>query len=484
MEGDKNYTNLQIGPSLGYNFPDGGHMDISRIVKDQRDFYLSGGTLDVEFRINALRRLQQALKAHQKDIDAALEADLRKTPFETYMTETGMVLDEIRHHLKHLRSWARVKRVHTPMAQFLAKSFIVPEPYGVVLIMSPWNYPLQLCLEPLVGAISAGNTAVIKPSAYAPATSACVAALIAEAFEPSFVTVVQGGRAENQALLDEKFDYIFFTGSVSVGKLVMKKAAEHLTPVSLELGGKSPVIVDSSANLQIAARRLAFGKYLNAGQTCVAPDYVLIEKGLKERFLPLVVTAIEEFFPNGDYSDSPVMVNEKHFSRVRALVEDGVKKGDKIYYGGSFDEEKRFLEPTILDDVTFDSPIMQEEIFGPVMPIIEYESLDWAIDRIRERPRPLALYLFSNDKAVKDRVLGSVPYGGGCINDTIIHLATSNMGFGGVGESGMGSYHGKRSFDTFTHYKSIVSKSNLLDLPMRYHPYSESKLRMIKKFLK
>ena len=459
-------------------------MDISQIVARQREFFLSGKTLDVGFRIEALNRLRDALRSHEKQINDALYADLRKSPFETYMTETGMVLDEIRHELRHVRSWARIKKVKTPLAQFPSRSFIVPEPYGVVLIMSPWNYPLQLCLEPLVGAIAAGNTAVVKPSAYAPETSSCVAAIIQETFEPDYVAVVQGGRKENEALLDEKFDYIFFTGSVAVGKLVMKKASEHLTPVSLELGGKSPVIVDASANMEIAARRLAFGKYLNAGQTCVAPDYLLIEKGLKDRFLPLVVKAIKEFFPDADYSESPVIVNGKHFDRVTSLIRDGIKVGDKVYHGGNADQGTRFIEPTILDNVTFDSPIMQQEIFGPVLPVIEYESLDWAIDRIRERPRPLALYLFSNDKAVQDRILGSVPYGGGCINDTIIHLATSNMGFGGVGESGMGSYHGRKSFDTFTHYKSIVSKSNLIDLPMRYHPYSGSKLGMIKRFLK
>ncbi len=457
---------------------------ISEIVSRQREFHLSGRTLDVQFRIDALKNLQKAIRENIKEIDDALYSDLRKSGFETYMTETGMVLDELRFELAHVRRWARPKRVKTPLSQFLARSFVVPEPYGVVLIMSPWNYPFQLCIEPLIGAIAAGNTAVIKPSAYSPATSACIARIVRSIFDEAFVAVIEGGREENQALLEEKFDYIFFTGSVNVGKLVMKKASEHLTPVSLELGGKSPVIVDHTADLKLAARRLAFGKYLNAGQTCVAPDYLLIEKGLKDRFLPLVAQCVQSFFPNGDFSDSPVIVNQKHFERVSGLINDGLKVGDKLVFGGDCDSTSRFIAPTVLDNVTFDSPIMQQEIFGPVLPVIEFESLDWAIDRIRERPRPLALYLFSNDRAVQRRILRSVPYGGGCINDTIIHLASSHMGFGGVGESGMGSYHGKRSFDTFTHYKSIIDKSNLLDLPMRYHPYTKGKLNMIKKFMK
>ncbi len=457
---------------------------IGEIVSKQREFYMSGRTLDVEFRIDALKKLQKAIREKEAEINAALYMDLRKSGFETYMTETGMVLDELRFEMAHVRKWARTKRVKTPLAQFLAKSFVVPEPYGVVLIMSPWNYPFQLCIEPLIGAIAAGNTAVVKPSAYSPETSRCIAHIVRGIFDEAFVAVIEGGRQENQALLEERFDYIFFTGSVNVGKLVMRKASEHLTPVSLELGGKSPVIVDHTANLALAARRLAFGKYLNAGQTCVAPDYLLIEKGLKEKFLPLFTQCVQQFFPNGDYSDSPVIVNSKHFERVTGLINDGLKIGDKLVLGGDYDETSRFIVPTVLDNVTFDSPIMKQEIFGPVLPVIEFESLDWAIDRIRERPRPLALYLFSNDKAVQKRILRSVPYGGGCINDTIIHLASPHMGFGGVGESGMGSYHGKRSFDTFTHYKSIISKSNLLDLPMRYHPYTEGKLRMIKRFMK
>lgn len=457
---------------------------IHEIVERQRRFFMSGSTLDVGFRLDALKRLKDAVKRHECDISKALYEDLRKSELESYMSETGMVLDEIGFHLKHLRSWSRRKRVKTPLAQFPSRSFVVPEPYGVVLVMAPWNYPVQLCLEPLVGAISAGNTVVVKPSAYAPAVSSCLAGLIKEVFPAEYVCVVEGGREQNTALLDERFDYIFFTGSVAVGKVVMEKASRHLTPVSLELGGKSPVIVDASANLEVSARRLAFGKYLNAGQTCVAPDYLLIERGVKERFLSYFRKAVDEFFPNGDFSNMPVIVNDRHFSRLMDAIDASKACGAKVFMGGVGDVGSRFIEPTVLDDVSLDNPIMENEIFGPILPVVEYDSLDEALDFIRRRPKPLALYLFSNDGAVRDRILSSVSFGGGCINDTIIHLATPYMGFGGVGESGMGSYHGRRSFDTFTHYKSVVSKSNAIDLPMRYHPYSGRKLSFIRKFMK
>ena len=460
-------------------------VEVEALVKAQREFFLLGKTLDVDFRLEALKKLQTAVRRHEEDLNVALMQDLRKSRLESYMSETGMVLEEIGFELKHIKSWAKTRRVKTPLAQFLSKSFVVPEPYGVVLIMAPWNYPVQLCLEPLIGAIAAGNTAIIKPSAYAPAVSSCIASLISEIFGPAFVAVVEGGREQNTQLLEQKFDYIFFTGSSTVGKLVMEKASKNLTPVSLELGGKSPVIVDHTANLKVASRRLAFGKYLNAGQTCVAPDYLLIESSVKEAFLAEFKKAVEEFFA-GDFTDSPVIVNEKHFNRLMGLIDGSVKQGAKIFLGGSGDSGTRFIEPTVLTGVTFDSPIMQEEIFGPILPVLEFEcgKVENVLDVVRRRSKPLALYLFSEDKALQEKVLASVSFGGGCINDTIIHLATSYMGFGGVGESGMGSYHGKKSFDTFTHYKSIVKKSNLIDLPMRYHPYSESKLKTIKMFMK
>lgn len=457
---------------------------IHDVVQRQREFFMTGATLDVDYRINALKRLRGAIKAHEKDIADALYKDLRKSELESYMSETGMVLDEIKYELKHIRKWSRAKRVKTPIAQFISKSFVVPEPYGVVLIMAPWNYPVQLCLEPLVGAVAAGNTVIVKPSAYAAEVSHCLANIVGEVFPPEHVAVVEGGREQNTQLLEEKFDYIFFTGSEAVGKIVMEKASKHLTPVSLELGGKSPVIVDKTADLKVSARRLAFGKYLNAGQTCVAPDYLLIERSVKDDFLEYFKKAVAEFFPKGDFSNMPVIVNDKHFKRLMDVIDASKATGANVFLGGKGDSGTRFIEPTVLDDVTWDSPIMEQEIFGPILPALGYDNLDDVLDIIKQRPKPLALYLFSNDKAVQRRVLSSVPYGGGCVNDTIIHLATPYMGFGGVGESGMGSYHGKRSFDTFTHYKSIVKKSNVIDLPMRYHPYSKKKLDFIKKVMK
>lgn len=457
---------------------------IHDVVQRQREFFMTGATLDVDYRVDALKRLRVSIKAHEKDIADALYKDLRKSELESYMSETGMVLDEIKYELKHIRKWSRTKMVKTPIAQFISKSFVVPQPYGVVLIMAPWNYPVQLCLEPLVGAVAAGNTAIVKPSAYAVEVSRCLANIVKEVFPPEYVAVVEGGREQNTQLLEEKFDYIFFTGSETVGKIVMEKASRLLTPVSLELGGKSPVMVDRTANLEVSARRLAFGKYLNAGQTCVAPDYLLIERSVKDDFLGCFKKAVAEFFPKGDFSNMPVIVNDKHFKRLMDAIDASKAKGAKVFIGGNGDTGSRFIEPTVLDNVTWDSPIMEQEIFGPILPVIEYDNLDDVLDIIKQRPKPLALYLFSNDKAVQRKVLSSVPYGGGCVNDTIIHLATPYMGFGGVGESGMGSYHGKRSFDTFTHYKSIVKKSNVIDLPMRYHPYSEKKLAFIKKVMK
>lgn len=454
-------------------------MNIESIVARQRDYFESGATRPVSFRMEALRKLQKALQDNESLISAAMKSDLNKSPFESYMTETGMVLDEIRFHLKHLPRWAKTKTVRTPLAQFHAKSFVAPEPYGVALIMSPWNYPIQLCLEPVIGAISGGNCAVIKPSAYTPATSSALAKIIGETFPPEYLVVIEGGREQNNALLQEVFDYIFFTGSVAVGKTVMEAASKNLTPVTLELGGKSPVIIDETANLKIAAKRLTFGKVLNAGQTCVAPDYLFVHKTVKDKFLQEFSKALKEFFPDGDMSHMPVIISDKHFQRVTRLL-----KGEKAVIGGGIDASIRFIEPTVLVDITPDSPVMQEEIFGPILPLMTYTNLDDCIRFIRSRPRPLAFYLFTQSKAVEDKILSTCSFGGGCINDTIIHLANPHMGFGGVGYSGMGSYHGKLSFDTFTHYRSIVKKYTWFDMPMRYHPYTEKNFNIIRSLLK
>ncbi|WMJ75930.1 MULTISPECIES: aldehyde dehydrogenase [unclassified Sedimentibacter] len=454
-------------------------MNIKNIVEHQKMFFMTGATRPVNFRTNALLELKKSIERNEHLIETALKSDLNKTPFETYMTEIGIVMEEINFHLKHINSWMKNRKVRTPLAQFHSKSFISPEPYGVVLIMSPWNYPLQLCLEPLIGAISAGNCAVIKPSAYAPETSSVINKIISETFPPEYITVVEGGREQNKSLLKEKFDYIFFTGSVSVGKIVMKAAAENLTPITLELGGKSPAIVTKDSNIKIAARRIAFGKVLNSGQTCVAPDYLLVHKNIEKQFLGEYKKAIYEFFPNNDYSNMPCIINQKHFQRLTKLV-----NGEKIYMGGSLDEKNLFIEPTVLTDIKPDSAIMQEEIFGPILPVITYSNIHECIGVISSRPKPLALYLFTESKEMEKTILNSCSFGGGCINDTVIHTASTYLGFGGVGNSGIGSYHGKLSFDTFTHYRSIVKKYSWLDIPIRYHPYKEKNYKLIRSLMK
>ena len=456
-------------------------MNIESTVAAQRAYFAQGETLDVAFRKDALRRLRETILSHEAQINAALRQDLGKSPSESYMCEVGMTLSELSYTLAHVDRWARRHSVLTPLAQFHARSFTVHNPYGVVLIMSPWNYPFMLTMEPLIGALAAGNCALLKPSAYAPATSAVIREIVSACFPPEYVAVVEGGRKENQALLEQRFDYIFFTGGVTVGREVMRKAAEHLTPVSLELGGKSPCVVDATAKLDLAAKRLAFGKLLNCGQTCVAPDYLLIDRRVKDEFLALLkkyftAMAGENALANAQYVH---MINRKHYDRVMGLIDPA-----KVVLGGQGDPETLRIQPTIMDGVTADDAIMQEEIFGPVLPVIAYDSLDEAVDFIRSREHPLALYLFSEDKRTQERFLKSVPFGGGCINDTIIHLATSRMGFGGVGNSGMGSYHGKKSFDTFSHEKSIVDKSTWMDLPVRYMPYSPIKDKLLRMFLR
>lgn len=450
-------------------------MEIEKLTNMQRNFFRTGATRSVRFRKAMLNRLYDAVSDNQWLLAEAMKADMNKSEFEVYMTETGLVLDEIRFHIRHIDRWAADKKKPTPLAQFPSVSFVSPEPYGVVLIMAPWNYPVQLCLEPLIGAISAGCTAVVKPSAYAPATSAAIAKIIKAVFPPKYIAVVEGGRAENNKLLEQKFDYIFFTGSPAVGHLVMEAAAKYLTPVTLELGGKSPVIVDETANIAVAARRIAFGKVLNAGQTCVEPDYMFIHESVRDDFVSEYRRALEGFFPDGDMSDMNVIINDRHFQRVSRLLDSG----DAVI-GGGVDKERRFIEPTLLDNVSLDSPIMQEEIFGPVLPMITYTDIDSCIEYIISNPKPLALYLFTEDRRTEKRVLTACSFGGGCINDTIIHLATSRMPFGGVGESGTGGYHGRHSFDTFTHYRSIVRKGTWLDLPVRYRPYTAANEKLLK----
>lgn len=455
--------------------------EIKNIVTRQRKYFATGATLDVNYRICALKKLKASILDHEAEINEAIKKDLGKSSFESYMCETGLVLSEISYMLKHIHSFAKEKGIRTPLAQFHSRSYKKPSPYGVVLIMSPWNYPFLLTLEPLVDALAAGNTVVLKPSAYSPYTSEVIRRIISDCFDSQYVSVITGGRAENTCLLNEHFDYIFFTGSQSVGKEVMRHASEHLTPVTLELGGKSPCIVEKSANIKLAAKRIVFGKFLNCGQTCVAPDYIYCDRAIKDKLVKEIKRQIQK-----QYGKEPLtrenygkIINEKHFDRISGLIDQS-----KVVFGGNTNRRTLQIEPTVMDNVTFGDAMMQEEIFGPLMPILIYDTLDEAIRNINSMPHPLALYIFTSDKAAAKKVTSRCGFGGGCINDTIIHLATSEMGFGGFGESGMGSYHGRDGFNTFSHYKSIVDKKTWLDLPMRYQPYKKMNDKLIHMFLK
>lgn len=456
--------------------------DINNILEQQKKFFQSGATLSVDFRIEMLKKLKNALKLYEKEIASALYADLGKSDFESFMCETGLALSEIGYMIKNVRRFSKEKTVRTPMSQFAARSYLKPSPYGNVLIMSPWNYPILLTIDPIADAIAAGNTVIVKPSAYSPATSALLEKMLGEIFQPEYIAVVTGGRKENAALLDQKFDLIFFTGSQNVGKEVLRHAAEHLTPAVLELGGKSPCIVDDTAKIKLAAKRIVFGKFLNCGQTCVAPDYVLCQSSVKDELLREIILQIKAQFgenplENPDYGK---IVNEKHFDRVCSLIDV-----QKVVWGGKSDRARLKIEPTVLDNVTWEDAVMQEEIFGPVLPVLTFEKTEDIFSLLADKQKPLALYMFSENRENIRAVTERCSFGGGCINDTIIHLATSEMGFGGVGESGMGAYHGKAGFDAFSHTKSIVDKKTWVDMPVRYQPYkrgsSDKMLHMLLK---
>lgn len=445
-------------------------MKIEQILEMQRNYFNSGATLPVDFRISMLKKLYAAVKKYEHEIEAALTEDLGKSDFEGFMCETGIVLSEISYMIRHTKKFASRHRVHTPLAQFASHSYKQPSPYGNTLIMSPWNYPFLLTIDPLADAIAAGNTAVVKPSAYSPATSALVAKIIEESFSPEYIAVVTGGRKENSELLNQKFDFVFFTGGQNVGREVLRHTAETLTPAVLELGGKSPCVIDSTAKLKLAAKRIVFGKYLNCGQTCVAPDYVLCHSSVKDRLVKEICTQISvqyssEPLQNPDYGK---IINEKHFHRILGLIDSA-----KVVLGGESNESTLQIAPTVMDNVSWDDAVMQEEIFGPILPVLTFDSYDELYRIMSSKPKPLAFYFFAEDKQRIREVTERCSYGGGCVNDTIIHLATSEMGFGGVGESGMGSYHGKAGFDAFSHTKSIVDKKTWIDLPMRYQPYKK-----------
>ncbi|MDA3932097.1 MAG: aldehyde dehydrogenase [Tenericutes bacterium] len=456
-------------------------MAIKDMVNKQRDYYYTESTKTYKFRKDALKKLYDAVSTYEDEIKEALYKDLNKSAAEAYLTEIGVTLKEIKYLSKNLKKFMKRKKRKTEITNFPAKSFISPHPYGVTLIMSPWNYPIYLTLAPLAGAISAGNTAIIKPSNYSSNTSDVIEKMIQDTFDNEYISVVKGGREKNQDLLNRKFDYIFFTGSTTVGKIVMEKASRNLTPISLELGGKSPTIVTKDSNIDLSAKRIIFGKLINSGQTCVAPDYVLIDEEVEEEFIGRCMQYINQFFGKKPLENEKYgkIINKKHYDRLVGLMKD-----QEIVVGGKTDAKQLKIEPTVLRNVSPDSPIMQEEIFGPILPIMTYKDINEAIDFIQKRPHPLALYLFTKSKDTINKVLNQCQFGGGCINDTIMQVASDYLPFGGVGDSGIGQYHGKASFDTFTHYRSVIKKSTLIDIPLRYQPLSDMKIKMIKKVLK
>lgn len=453
---------------------------IMSVIKRQRAFFDTGITKTFGFRQAALARLEGALESYEGELCDALYRDLHKSGSESRMAEIGLTRAELKFVRSHLYRWMKPKATVTDVSQIPSRTYTVAEPYGVTLIMASWNYPVLLCLEPLIDAIAAGNCVVLKPSAYAPTVSSVLKKLVESVFPSKYVAVIEGGREENAILLEQRFDYIFFTGSVTVGKLVLEKAAKYVTPVTLELGGKSPCIVGRTADIRIAAKRIAFGKLLNAGQTCVAPDYLVVHEDIRQKFLKELAAQLSRMergdaLKNPDY---PRIVNEKHFHRLCGLME-----GEKVYYGGGSCEETLQIEPTILEDITVESPIMQEEIFGPIFPVLTYSTPEQLEKIIKNFEKPLAFYLFTQNPGMKEWALRTFPFGGGCINNTIVHLSTSHMPFGGVGFSGMGGYHGKAGFETFSHRKSVVDSCNHPDIPLRYQPYADWKDRLIRRLL-
>ncbi len=454
--------------------------EIISIIRKQRAFFKTGQTKDVTFRLDALKKLKKAITENENALQNALRNDLGKSAFESYETEIGVALKELNFHIRKLKHWVKPKRKPTPLALLPSGSRIYTEPFGNVFIMAPWNYPFLLLVQPLIGAISAGNTVLLKTSPYVPEYEKTIGRIIEETFSQQYIALVSGGREVNQFLFQQRFDYLFFTGSPSLGKVVMKAAAEHLCPVTLELGGKSPCVVTENAKLKLAARRIVWGKFLNAGQTCIAPDYLLVHKNVKEELLGLIKEEIEKQFGKkpAESPDFPRIVNEKAFERLSVLLSHG-----KIVCGGETNRETKYISPTVIDGVQPEYPVMQEEIFGPILPVMTYENTGQAIEFINSREKPLAMYIFSSDTKEIRNILNSTSAGGGCINDTIIHIANSHLPFGGVGNSGMGKYHGKFSFDTFSNHRAVVKSSSLIDIPVKYAPYSKWKQRIIKLLL-
>jgi len=457
---------------------------IGQLVKEQRHFFNQGVTKNIDFRRLQLKLLQQLIIENEELIFQALKADLSKPKVESYGAEMGLVLEEIKYTLKHLQSWVKIQKVPTPMSLFPAQSQIIYQPLGVVLIISPWNYPFQLLISPLIGAIAAGNCTILKPSEIAPHTSQLIAELIPKYFDAKYIAVVEGDKLATQALLDQKFDHIFFTGSTAIGKIIAQKAAETLTPVTLELGGKSPCIIDKQTNLDYTAKRITWGKFINAGQTCVAPDYLLVHSSIKEELLTKIKDYLRQFYGEdpATSTDYPRIINDFHWQRLNSLL-TRAKSSGKTITGGQGNQGDRYLAPTIIDQVTWEDAVMQEEIFGPILPVLEYEKLEDAIAQVNTQPHALALYFFSDNSQHQQQVIEQTTSGGVCLNDTIMHLASPELPFGGVGSSGLGSYHGKASFTTFSHQRSILKQSFLLDIDFRYAPYTEGKMKLLKFFL-
>lgn len=456
--------------------------DVEHWITAQRNFYFSSITKDIEFRKQQLLNLKEAIKKYEKNIIQALKLDLNKSEFEAYATEVGIVLDSISYMLKNINDWAKPISVKTPVMFQPGKSYIVREPYGVVLIIGPFNYPFQLVIEPLIGAIIGGNTAIIKPSEASIHTTNIIKKIISEVFDENYVRVVEGEKAEVEALIHAPFDFIFFTGSVSTGKVIMRAAANRLTPITLELGGKSPVIVDQTANLEVAAKRIAWGKFNNNGQTCVAPDYVLVHSSVYKKFVKILKQTITSFYSKEpkESKDYGRIIHRQHFDRLQMIID---AEQERITFGGKTDPEQLYIEPTIIEGADWDSKVMEDEIFGPILPIMAYNDLANAIYYIRKLPKPLAAYLFSENEKAIQYFLSELPFGGGCINDIMTHVGNAHLPFGGVGPSGIGSYHGKASFECFTHPKSIMQRSTKFANNILFPPYKQ-KVKLVRAIIK
>ncbi|MEF9991383.1 MAG: aldehyde dehydrogenase [Romboutsia sp.] len=457
------------------------YINIDEILKKQKQYFKSQSTKDIRFRIKQLNKLEVAINSYEGKIIEALKNDFNKPEFESYETEIGVILSEIKHAKKNINKWSKPKKIKSSLSSPASKTYLYNQPYGICLIMSPWNYPFQLSISPLIGSIIAGNTSVIKPSELAPNTSRIIKNMIEEYFDEEYIAVIEGEININKYLLNQNFDYIFFTGSPMVGKIVMSAAAKHLTPCTLELGGKSPCIVDKNADIDISAKKIVWGKLLNAGQTCVAPDYIIAHKDIKNNLIDKMIEYINKFYKGNPLEslDYASIINQKHFDRITSLIDY-----KKVAYGGNYNKENLKIEPTILNNITVDNKVMEEEIFGPIIPILEFDDINDILKIIEVHKSPLALYLFTKDKNLEIDIINKISFGGGCINDTIMHIANTNAPFGGIGSSGIGSYHGKKSFDTFSHQKSVLKSSILIDVSTKYPPYTENNLKILKSLFK